>query len=46
MEISKKIKDAGLLAELSYLKLEHEYFSNKDYSSKNIKDFLQYISDY
>lgn len=32
MEISKNVQDLGLLSELAYLKLEHEYFSDKDYS--------------
>lgn len=41
MEISKKIKDLGLLAELAYLKLEHEFFSDKDYSYIKIDDFFK-----
>ena len=36
MEISKNVQDLGLLSELSYLKLEHEYFDDKNYSRENI----------
>ena len=41
MEISKNVQDLGLLSELAYLKLEHEYFSDKDYSKENIERFLE-----
>ena len=37
MEISKNVQDLGLLSELSYLKLEHKYFDDKNYSRENIR---------
>ena len=39
-ELTNKILDTALLSELAYLKLENEYFKDKNYSLDNINKFF------
>ena len=41
MNFSENIKALGLLSELAYLKLEDDFFSDKDYSYIKIDDFFK-----
>ena len=45
MELTNKILDTALLSELAYLKLENEYFKDKNYSLDNINKFFNSKDD-